>query len=210
MKAPRHCDRAALVSFAHEKRLWIHKKLAAKELLMSHRPAKEFVTGEGFSYLGRSHRLLLVDRCGPDVKLERGRLVIRRDVALSGAGAEAIIRWYRRRACNWLPPRVRTWGQRMGVMPRVIDVRDLGYRWGSLGKERRVNFHWATMQLSPSLVDYVIVHELAHIEEPLHNRTFWSRVETSLPSFERAKQELACVGSGLWLGEGQMHAARPK
>ena len=42
--------------------MWVYKKLAEKDLLLSHRPAKEFVSGEGFAYLGRSHRLLLADR----------------------------------------------------------------------------------------------------------------------------------------------------
>jgi hypothetical protein len=89
----------------------------------------------------------------------------------------------------------------MGVKPGGIDVRDLGYRWGSLGKSDRVNFHWATIQLAPTLVDYVIVHELAHIHEPNHTPEFWIRVERALPNFQVAKDELARVGSGLWLGE---------
>ena len=89
----------------------------------------------------------------------------------------------------------------MGVEPAAIDVRDLGYRWGSLGKSDRLNFHWATIQLRPALVDYVIVHELAHIHEPNHTPRFWGRVERAMPNFQRAKEELARVGSGLWLGD---------
>ena len=56
------CDEAELAAFAHDKRMWVYKKLAEKDLLLSHRPTKEFVSGEGFAYLGRSHRLLLADR----------------------------------------------------------------------------------------------------------------------------------------------------
>jgi predicted metal-dependent hydrolase len=204
VKAPHHSDEAELAAFAREKRMWVYKKLAEKDLLLSHRPTKEFVSGEGFTYLGRSHRLLVADRHAPAVKLERGRLVMRQDVAASGQGAQAIVDWYRTRALRWLPRRVEPWARRMGVQPRAIEVRDLGYRWGSLGKNDRMNFHWSTMQLPPSLVDYVIVHELAHIEEPNHNRRFWRRVETAMPAFERAKQELARVGSGLWLGEATL------
>jgi predicted metal-dependent hydrolase len=98
----------------------------------------------------------------------------------------------------------------MGVQPTAIDVRDLGYRWGSLGKNDRMNFHWSTMQLPPSLVDYVIVHELAHIEEPNHTKSFWRHVERAMPAFEQAKQELARVGSGLWLGETTGGTGRDK
>jgi predicted metal-dependent hydrolase len=50
-------------------------------------------------------------------------------------------------------------------------------------------------------VDYVIVHELAHIIEPNHTPAFWIRVERAMPTFQLAKHQLARIGSGLWLGE---------
>jgi predicted metal-dependent hydrolase len=209
LNGPRDCDQAELAAFVHEKRMWVYKKLAEKDLLLSHRPTKELVSGEGFVYLGRSHRLLLVDRDGAAVKLERGRLVMRRDVALEEHGARAIVDWYRARALRWLPRRTEPWARRMGVSPGVIDVLDLGYRWGSLGKESRMNFHWATIQLPPTLVDYVIVHELAHVVEPNHTPAFWIRVERAMPAFQLAKHQLALIGSGLWLGEAGDSSAHP-
>lgn len=201
VSAPHDCNEAELAAFAHEKRMWVYKKLAEKDLLLSHRPMKEFVSGEGFAYLGRSHRLLLAEHCTDPVKLDRGRLVMRRDIATSGLATQAMIDWYRTRARRWLTRRVGPWAQRMGVSPSTIDVRDLGYRWGSLGKRDRVNFHWATIQLPPTLVDYVIVHELAHVHESNHTPEFWLRVERALPTFRSEKLELARVGSRLWLGD---------
>jgi predicted metal-dependent hydrolase len=202
LSAPQDCNEKDLVAFAYEKRLWVYRKLAEKDLLLSTRPVREFVTGEGFSYLGRSHRLLLRDNAPLGVRLVRGRLVMRREIAASERAGSAIVDWYRTRALRWLPHRVEPWAQRMGVRPSLVDVRDLGYRWGSLGKNFRVNFHWATIQLTPTLVDYVIIHELAHIYEPNHTPEFWVRVERALPSFQLAKDELARVGSSLWLGQG--------
>ena len=201
VNAPHDCDEAELAAFANEKRMWVYKKLAEKDLLLSHRPKKEFVSGEGFAYLGRSHRLLLADKRTDAVKLERGRLVIRRDLTADGLGARAMIDWYRSRALRWLPRRVEPWARRMGVSSSAIDVRDLGYRWGSLGKNHRLNFHWATIQLPPTLIDYVIVHELGHIHEPNHTPEFWLRVERALPTFPAAKLDLGRVGAGLWLGD---------
>jgi len=52
LNGPRGCDHAKLAAFAHEKRMWVYKKLAEKDLLLSHRPTKELVSGEGFVYLG--------------------------------------------------------------------------------------------------------------------------------------------------------------
>ena len=177
------------------------RKLAEKHLLLPASPAKDFVTGEGFDYLGRHYRLQLAeDPPGADVKLERGRLRMPRSTAEAGDGKDAMIRWYRRCALIWLPRRMGPWAQRMSLHPGGVDVRDLGYRWGSLGKNDRLNIHWAAMQLPVSLLDYVIVHELAHIGQPRHTTTFWAAVERAMPSYEHRKTRLATTGTTLWLG----------
>jgi predicted metal-dependent hydrolase len=201
VNAPNGCDEEELAAFAHEKRMWVYKKLAEKDLLLSHRPEKQFVTGEGFAYLGRSYRLLLTNQRTGEVKLVRGRLVMPRHLASSGAGSRTMIDWYRTRALTWLTRRIQPWARQMGTTPNGIDVRDLGYRWGSLGKNDHINFHWATIELSPSLIDYVIVHELAHVREPNHTPEFWRRVERAMPMFERVKKDLARSGARLWLGD---------
>jgi hypothetical protein len=111
-----------------------------------------------------------------------------------------MIRWYRQRALAWLSRRVSSWAQRMGVTPAGLNVRDLGYRWGSLGKSDRLNVHWATMQLPVSLIDYVLVHELAHIGQPHHTPAFWAAVERALPGYDKHRVRLATTGATLWLG----------
>jgi predicted metal-dependent hydrolase len=163
-----------------------------------------FVTGEGFDYLGRHYRLQPTDdRPDAGVKLDRGRLRMPRPTAEAGAGAGAgtgaMIRWYRQRARAWLPRRIRPWAQHMDLCPGDLDVRDLGYRWGSLGKNHRFNIHWAAMQLPVSLLDYVIVHELAHIGQPRHTPAFWATVQRALPNHDQ-RTRLATVGTTLWLG----------
>jgi predicted metal-dependent hydrolase len=179
----------------------VFRKLAEKHLLLPASPAKDFVTGEGFGYLGRHYRLQLTgDPAGTDVKLERGRLRMPRCTAEAGEGEDAMIRWYRRCALAWLPRRIGPWAQRMGLQPGGLDVRDLGYRWGSLGKNGRLNIHWAAMQLPVSLLDYVIVHELAHIGQLRHTATFWAAVERAMPGYEHRKARLATAGTILWLG----------
>ncbi|MFV2107333.1 M48 family metallopeptidase [Micromonospora sp. LOL_015] len=196
LHAPAGCPADALAAWAYTKRMWVYRKLAEKDLLLSARPAKEFVNGEGFAYLGRSHRLLIGD--GDRVRMERGRIVLPRTV--TGQARTALIGWYRYRGRQWLPGRLRPWADRMDLHPSALDVRDLGYRWGSLGNNGRLNIHWATLQLPPSLVDYVLVHELSHVAHPQHTSAFWATVERALPDFERRKQDLLVAGAGLWLG----------
>ena len=56
------------------------------------------------------------------------------------------------------------------------------------------------MQLPVSLLDYVIVHELAHIGQPRHTPTFWATVERTLPDYDQLRTRLAGAGTTLWLG----------
>ena len=118
-------------------------------------------------------------------------------------GAQLMRDWYVQTGTQWLRRRVRPWAARMGIDDVSIDVRDLGYRWGSarpMTGEQRVNIHWATLQLPPSLIDYVLVHELAHLREANHTPEFWSIVSHLMPGYESQKTNLASIGRGVWLG----------
>ena len=87
----------------------------------------------------------------------------------------------------------------------TVEVRDLGFRWGSARPTdgpQRINIHWATLQLPPSLIDYVLVHELAHLRELNHTPEFWSIVERLMPGYQNHKSTLAAIGKYIWLGEG--------
>lgn len=181
-----------LADFVREKRFWLYTKLAEKSALQRPVTDKEFVSGEGFAYLGRSYRLLLVDAQNVPLKLEGGRFRLVRTEAASGR--EHFVFWYTEHARSWLPPRVATWASRMGLSPTSSEVRDLGFRWGSCGQAGGVNFHWATILLPPAMIDYVIAHELAHLVEPNHTPEFWLRVERAMPDFEHRKAWLAAHG----------------
>ncbi|MCB9794637.1 MAG: M48 family metallopeptidase [Alphaproteobacteria bacterium] len=193
--APPDVEDAVITDFVREKRFWLYTKLAEKEARQHPTVTKEYVSGEGFLYLGRSYRLLLVDAQERPLKLLGGRFRLRREEA--GQGRAHFVRWYSERGQAWLAPRVADWAQRMGVSPSGLAVRDLGYRWGSCGKAGGVNFHWATLLLPPSIIDYVVVHELAHLFEANHTPEFWLRVARALPEFEQRKRWLAEKGGAV-------------
>ena len=67
---------------------------------------------------------------------------------------------------------------------------DLGFRWGSCGKNGVLRFNWRLLQLPVRLIDYVIVHELVHIQEPHHSPEFWQAIDRALPAWRTLKQAL--------------------
>lgn len=191
--APPDCPAERMERFIRQKRFWIYTKLAEKEALRPRAVHKEYRSGEGFPYLGRNYRLLLVSGQDVPVKLEDGRFKMSRAVVHDGRGQ--MIEWYRAHAQPWLAKRVERWAPRVGVQPSSVTVQDLGYRWGSCGKDARLNFHWKLVLLPPRIIEYVIVHELAHVHEAHHTPEFWQRVERALPDFARKKQWLAEQGA---------------
>lgn len=197
LSAPPGVPPARLERFAKEKRFWVYEKLAAKEALPAPRSARQYVTGEGFPYLGRSYRLQLVDRQEVPVKLEAGRFKMRRSEARRGRAQ--MVRWYTEHAPAWLEGRVARHAARLRVQPSAVTVQDLGYRWGSCGKERRLHFHWQTILLPPRVIDFVVVHELAHLTWPHHTSEFWRTVEAALPGWEAPRRWLTENGSGFIL-----------
>ena len=183
--APPDVDAQVLRAFVEEKRFWIYTKLAERDRLHRAVPRKSFVDGEGFLYLGRTHRLKLVAEQDVPLKLANGRLLMNRDVA--SAGRDHLIRWYTERARPWLTGRVQENAERMGVAPAGVRVQDLGYRWGSCGKGDWLYFHWKAILLPARIAEYVVVHEMAHLHEPHHTPEFWLRVERAMPDFARRK-----------------------
>lgn len=185
--------------WARSKRHWVRDKLAGKDVLLSRQPPRAFVSGEGFDYLGRRYRLKVTDEVG-GVHFNGGRIRMHPSVAHGPDPAAAMAAWYRERARLWLPPRLGPWRTRMALHPAGVRVRDLGHRWGSLGAGGGLNLHWAIMQLPPPVVDYVLVHELAHLAVRDHSPGFWDLVRTAVPDFERRRERLALLGGQVWLG----------
>lgn len=189
ISAPPDVSDQTLRDFVLGKRFWIYTRLAEKERLQCHVPRKEYVDGEGFLYLGRSHRLKLVDQQETPLKLVNGRFALRRD-ALPGA-REQFVRWYSEHARPWLAARVAAYRSRMEAQPAGVKVQDLGYRWGSYGKGDWLYFHWKAILLPARIAEYVVVHEIAHLHQPHHTTEFWLRVERAMPDFAQRKAWLA-------------------
>ena len=193
LSVPASAPESALRDFVQRKRTWVYQQLARQETFSREVPTKVFVDGEGFLYLGRSFRLRLVDESIAPVKLVGGRFVMLKELA--NDGREHMIRWYCGNATRWLAGKVADFTARMEVVPAGVKVQDLGYRWGSCGKGGVLYFHWKTVLLPARIAEYVVVHEMAHLQEPHHTAEFWRRIERALPDFELRKDWLRRNGS---------------
>ena len=122
-----------LEKVVNQKRLWIHSKLIEKESLNPPTPAKEYVSGEGFYYLGRSYSLKLVDGVEGKLPLRFYQSRFELQPEALAQGREAFIRWYCDRLSSILDTQIAAVVDRLEASPRSVQVRDLGDRWGSCG-----------------------------------------------------------------------------
>jgi hypothetical protein len=88
------------------------------------------------------------------------------------------------------PKRTAYYAERMGVTYNRITIREQKTRWGSCSAKGNLNFNWKLVLMPPEVLDYVVVHELAHRKEMNHSIRFWKVVEAELPDYQMRRQML--------------------
>jgi predicted metal-dependent hydrolase len=163
--------------------LWVHRKLALKEAA-----APEYISGEAFCYLGRRYQLKVLDQQEQPLQFDGTRFTLRQDARPAELHFK---RWYIATGADWLRRRVEMLSARTASNPKRVDIRDLGFRWGSCGRNGVLYFNWKVLQLPVRLVDYVIAHELIHLREGHHGPAFWEALNRALPDWQKRKDMLA-------------------
>jgi len=97
----------------------------------------------------------------------------------------------RKQAKAILPGRVAHFAAIMGVQPTAMRITGATTRWGSCSSKGSVNFSWRLMLCDDDVIDYVVVHELAHLREMNHSPRFWAIVAGVLPDYKRRKAKLS-------------------
>jgi len=193
--APEPYDLAKVESLIEKKRSWIYRNLAEWEDLNRTRVQREFVSGEGFLYLGRNYRLQLVENQERALTLKNGYFCLRKELADSGF--TVFKQFYRDKGKERLPERVAASAAQMGLQPGQLRVLELSNRWASCTASGELNFHWKVMMLPLTILDYVIVHELAHLKYANHTAAFWNLVDKVLPDYQERKAWLRFRGAGM-------------
>jgi predicted metal-dependent hydrolase len=193
--APFRASKQAVSDAVGRRRLWIWQKLRDPRKYAEPTPHKEYVGGETFLFLGQQYSLALTSSERGAVQLVGQQFEMARSDRMSG---DQLFRaWYLERAKMDLPPRVVRFAEAMGVSFNRICVRDLKYCWSSCSPKRALTFNWRIIQAPMVVVDYLIVHELAHVLERNHSKSFWNVVSVHVPGSVRARNWLKRNGSRL-------------
>ena len=168
------------------KRQWIFEKIrhSQKYRDLPHPPGKELVTGESALYLGRHYRIEVVKTGLSDIRFNQRFYIPATHV---GKRREVLQEWYMQRAKSKIIPRVAHHARELGVTYASVKIVDNRYRWGSCTVNNNVNFNWRLIKAPMFVIDYAIIHELAHLIETNHTPKFWNIVRAQAPTMEKAR-----------------------
>lgn len=200
VRAPEDTPPERIEDIIETKRLWIYKNLAEWRDLNATRVIREFRNGEGFLYLGRSYRLLLVADQEEPLLLKAGRFCLRRDLVDQGevpAAKAAFRNYFVTRGLERIFQRVGYFAPKVGTHAKKVDVRELGSRWASCSPTGNLAFHWKCMMAPPRIIDYIVVHELCHMHHLDHSDSFWNEVDKVMPDFYERKEWLRKNGAAM-------------
>ena len=174
---------------------WIERGLRKIQTMRARFPLEHrYTSGERFWFLGQELALRLEDDVAakpPRVALVAGEMVVTLARPSSERVRNALVTWYRQQAERVLAERVTYYAAKTGLRPQAVEVVAWRRRWGDCkGTERVVRFNWRIMQAPLPVVDYLVVHELAHLREPNHSRRFWHLVGSIAPDFAQGRKWL--------------------
>lgn len=184
--APKMTPEDKIEQIVQAKRGWIYEKLhhPQKYRDLPHPPGKELVNGESALYLGRHYRIEVVREGLAEIRFQQRFFI---PAAQIGKRREVLRDWYIQRAEAKIIPRVRHHAHSLGVTYAKIKIVDNHYRWGSCTPNNNINFNWRLIKAPMFVIDYAIVHELAHLIETNHTPRFWNIVRAQAPTMDKAK-----------------------
>lgn len=204
VRVPQATSQGELERVLHQKGAWIVRQLKQFEEIAPSPLPRDCVEGEKFAYLGRWYRLVIreEDKVSSSLELRGKRFWVTVSTGLTDeAKADAVrgilLDWLKTQAAQHLPPHVDHYAERLQVFPIEVVIKDQLKRWGSCTKRHVLNLNWKLVMAPTTVIDYVIVHELAHLVEPNHSPDFWRVVERVLPDYIERREWLRINGPKL-------------
>lgn len=185
-----------IAGFLERKRQWVFNTLREMERITASRHAvPRFITGSKIPYRGRNMSLTV-----RRTDAERIAIAYRNGFVVdlphwAGDDADHLVAselklWLKQRARRDVQEIAADYGQRFGLVPRTIRTTDLTHGWGSCGPEGNILINWHLIFAPRKVLEYVVVHELAHLKHRSHGAEFWAYLAALMPGCESSRSWL--------------------
>ena len=192
VRAPQRLANWRIQALIDSRADWIRDKLQ-RQAARAHAAPCAFADDEPIVYLGETYRLKLIPSLDATIRIEDDAVIAPRvsDQRQFMAG------WYHAQAESVLGEATATLSARMGVSPRSVSIREYRSQWGSCNARGDVRYN-ARLILAPrDVLEYVVVHELAHLIHLNHSARFWAAVSAEIPDHRDRRKWLREHGSSL-------------
>lgn len=178
VRAPMRLKASKIEDFIRKKSDWISKKQQN-----IHTQPLTFKHGDNFYYLGNRYPLLIDNsQCGLSFDFEAFR---------ASTPTKALFNaWYRQNFANIITKRIHYYADKHALCFGKISIRQQKTRWGSCSANNNISFNYLLIMTPMSVIDYVIIHELAHTKHKNHQADFWQLVANMMPEYKQAERYL--------------------
>jgi len=190
VRAPMRMSENAIREFVEKHVNWVEKKKAELQATVPVLP-KQYLPGETFLYLGNAYTLEIV-------RDQKKKLILDDRFQLPEAkqeNAESVFQaWYRQQAKQLIVERVKYFADKYQLHYEKVKITSARTRWGSCSPKNTLSFSWRLVMTPLDVVDYVIIHELAHTVHHNHSKRFWGLVEKIMPDYKERRKWLRQYG----------------
>ncbi len=190
VRAPLRTPRAFIDLLMREKAGWIEQHLVKVSQIAAARRQFTYAEGELHFFLGQQLPL----RFAP---ASPGEQAICLPASARRAPQEALESWYKAQAARLLPGMVQRLAGQYGLQPKKVRISSARTRWGSCSSKGTISLAWKLVLAPPEVIDYVITHELAHLQVLDHSARFWELVESFVPDHKARRAWLRLHKSAL-------------
>ena len=196
VRAPLRASHTVIESVLREKTRWILQKLSDRAVRVDSTPRVHWQDGSSMPFLGGELQLRLhpqAPRTGELLSIgpQRWVLHLRADVEASAEQVRAVVAaWWLRHARQLLTERLQHYAPAMGVQWRSLRLSNARTRWGSAKADGSIMLNWRLLHYRLPVLDYVVIHELAHLRHMDHSPHFWAVVESVCPDYLQLRQAL--------------------
>jgi predicted metal-dependent hydrolase len=180
VRAPNSVSAKAIEKFVEKHFQWItRKKAIAADKLKKH-VAKTFADGESYYFLGQTHKLKIVDDTDLIFRFDKAFYLSRSQISNARS---IMVSWYANQAKLIIAERVKYYSSITGIRRNWLTITNARTRWGSCSSKGNLCFSWRLIMAPIEIIDYVVVHELVHVEIKNHSKAFWKKVESIVPDY---------------------------
>ncbi len=201
--APMRTSKEHILNFFNSKHDWIVEKRRELKSVLNKKVKREFINDGTFMYLGKEYpiRLIFNDKVKKisidfiDESLNSNidsdfRFIIKTNTYENENLKKALERWYRGKTLDIVKERVKVHEWEFKDKIIKITVKEQKRRYASINIKNEVYFNWRISMAPLEVIDYIVVHEMCHMDFRNHSKQFWNRVEEVMPNYKKYHEYL--------------------